>query len=222
MSVSKVYFTDFHTEAFGDGLPNFAMGEETATQPDAGIDVVTGETMASPGYMLMEDIYGPNGKNDPVIAAAYKAYTDAGNPVKIYSPYVSWNTPVYQDGPDGKPVLQPNREEGHDWAFSYVVTEDVSDKYPELVAKFSVADPNQPTRPGYGGQEDMTRLTYYTVDAEGNATFSAKGQSGNTAFFTTSGVTGTTGYFWAFASEGEDINKGFTATLSNLAVSIGE
>lgn len=153
----------FPTESyFGDGLPNFAMGEETATQPDAGIDVVTGETMASPGYMLMEDIYGPNGKNDPVIAAAYKAYTDAGNPVKIYSPYVSWNTPVYQDGPDGKPVLQPNREEGHDWAFSYVVTEDVSDKYPELVAKFSVADPNQPTRPGYGGQEDMTRLTYYT------------------------------------------------------------
>lgn len=61
-----------------------------------------------------------------------------------------------------------------------------------------------------------------TVDAEGNATFSAKGQSGNTASFTTSGVTGTTGYFWAFAAEGEDINKGFTATLSNLAVSIGE
>lgn len=61
-----------------------------------------------------------------------------------------------------------------------------------------------------------------TVDAEGKATFSAKGQSGNTASFTTSGVTGTTGYFWAFAEQAEDINKGFTATLSNVAVSIGE
>ena len=153
----------FPTEAyFGDGLPNFAMGEAEAVKADAGIDVVTGETMPSPGYMLMEDIYGPEGKDDPVIAEAYRARTEAGEPVKIYSPYVSWNTKVYKDGPDGQPVLQESRAEGHDWAFSYVVTEAVSDKYPELMEKFSVEDPNQPTRLGYDGPEDMTNLTFYT------------------------------------------------------------
>ena len=61
-----------------------------------------------------------------------------------------------------------------------------------------------------------------TVGAEGNATFSAKGQSGNTASFATSGVIGTTAYFWAFAEQAEDINKGYTATLSNVVLSMGE
>lgn len=142
---------------FGDGLPNFAMGAETASAPDSGIDVITGQTMSSPGYVLLGDVYSntTNGKKKPEIE-------EARANVKVYTPYVQWNTPVYKDGPDGEPVLQPNREEGHDWAFSYVVTEDVWDKYPELVEKLSVADPNQPTRPGYDGPEDMTGLTYYT------------------------------------------------------------
>lgn len=153
---------------FGDGLPNFAMGVETAQAAGSGVkmDPVTGEPMkdpdgsfiaiSSPGYMLLGDVYNPDmglGKDDPVIAEARKD-------VKVYTPYVSATTPVYQDGPDGEPVRQPDRD--YDWAFSYQAQEDVSEKYPELVAKFAEPDPNQPTRPGYDVPANMTNLTYYT------------------------------------------------------------
>lgn len=149
----KYFPTDLY---FGDGLPNFAMGAETAEAPNSGINVETGATESSPGYMLLGDVYDPAmgmGKDNPVIAEARKD-------VKVYMPYVSATTPVYQDDANGNPVRQPDRD--HDWAFSYLVQEDVSDKYPELVAKFAEPDPNQPTRPGYDRQENMTNLTFYT------------------------------------------------------------
>lgn len=160
----KYFPTDLY---FGDGLPNFAMGAETAEAADSGVKMNTNGTpmtnpdgsfisISSPGYMLLGDVYDPAkgmGKDDPIIAAARRD-------VKVYMPYVSATTPVYKDGPDGNPVLQGTRD--YDWAFSYLVQEDVSDKYPELVAKFSQTDPNQPTRPGYDGPVNMTELTFYT------------------------------------------------------------
>ncbi|MCI6255876.1 MAG: hypothetical protein MR648_04680 [Clostridiales bacterium] len=170
----KYFPTDLY---FGDGLPNFAMGAEAAEAPNAGVKMtynadlgtpstpeLDGDgnfiTMPSPGYILLGEAYvkpengGWSDKGDPVIAEARKN-------VKVYMPYVGAKTPVYKDDPvTGEPVLQPERD--YDWAYSYTVQEDVSDKYPELVAKFSEPDPNQPTRPGYDGAEDMTNLTYYT------------------------------------------------------------
>lgn len=168
----KYFPTDLY---FGDGLPNFAMGAEAAEAADAGVKMTydanlwnpstpvmeDGEfvTMPSPGYMLLGEAYvnagngGWSDKNDPVIA-------EARGKVKVYMPYVGAKTPVYKDGPNGEPVLQPERD--YDWAYSYKVQENVSEKYEALVEKFTTADPNQPTRAGYDDAENMTNLTFYT------------------------------------------------------------
>ncbi len=122
---------------FGDGQPVFSM--------DPAVAIAAG----SPGYMLYKDIFA----GDAAIVASR-------GDRKVYMPYVRKDTPVYRDDINGNPVLQPDR--AADWAFSYTVTENVSDKYPELVKKFTVADPVNPTRPGYAPNPDMGNLTFYT------------------------------------------------------------
>ena len=120
-----------YDQYFGDGQPIFSM--------DAG----TAKAAGSPGYQKLS----PTDKK-----GQYRQN------LQIYLPFVPAGTTVYNRDESGNEIVSTTPAS---WAYTYDVTENIMDKYPNLVKIFTEPDAVHPDKQGYGGS-NWEDITFYT------------------------------------------------------------
>lgn len=146
-----------YTRFFGDGLPVHTYNPDLSANKGL-TDLQSPNTATTNAYVRTNNALAP--------WQGYKAESlgnDAANPIgKILGPngpyptiaksaHASAGITTYAD----KSFSSVTSTQAAEWNYKYQVTQNVSDRYPDLMAMIVSPDPVNPTRPTYGGISDL-------------------------------------------------------------------